>query len=117
MLPAIGCMVAAGTVLLLACGTGEMDLERDGWTACGDFVRDSLVSPSSARFERYGSREGISAMVADSGLPLVLAAGEVSAENRYGARVRYAYVCRVVFEWEHERWAPRLVFIAEKGAY
>ncbi len=95
-------IVAAVTVLVIVLmlhadrlGVGYRTLGRLATSQCHRFAKQELKSPDSAHF----SNEGVV-----SGPRTFTVAGDVSADNSFGASVRKAYSCTVTTDSTGAHW-------------
>lgn len=73
---------------------GSQGGEASAYGACRDYVKDQLVSPSSASFPSLYSSE---VTVTDNGSGRWTVSGPVDADNSFGASLRSSFTCTVRF--------------------
>lgn len=83
------------TVILAGCGSEEPKSEHSKATAsvmAEEFVKNSLKSPSSAKFQWYDENQ-----VEDLGDGKYKVTSYVDSQNSFGAMLRTNYVCTVKY--------------------
>jgi hypothetical protein len=71
----------------------------DAWVTCQQFVRDSLKSPTSARFAST-----LDSTITNSGDGTYTVASYVDARNSFGVALREQYTCTVHYAG-HGKWS------------
>lgn len=93
--------LALALLTLAACGTSGSSSHDPimAFIVCEDFVRDRLVSPSTADFPKY-TKEAVDTL----GENRYLVTSYVDAQNAMGGTPRTAYVCSVRYEPGSKQW-------------
>ncbi|TJZ86176.1 hypothetical protein [Paracoccus hibiscisoli] len=97
-------VAAAGPV---ACGDQEL-----AWRApmrAKDYVRDALISPSSAKFQN----DETYLMPSNDAFCIYTVTGAVDAANRFGVMIRHDYAAKVQYSRTDDAWSPVEVAVAE----
>ena len=93
--------LALALLSLAACGAASSSASDPigAFIICEEFVRDRLVSPSTADFPNY-SKEAVDTL----GGNRYLVTSYVDAQNAMGGTPRTAYVCTVRYEPGSKKW-------------
>lgn len=81
----------------------DVGTAAEAWVMAQDFVKDSLVAPSTAKWGDWGEQRA-STNVTSFGDGTFLVEGFVDSQNRFGATVRTNFVAKLRYKG-NRRWA------------